>query len=181
MNDSMIDLETWGTRPGSAIRSIAAVMFDPWKLGVVGAEFYMNVQDQSCLDAGLTMYADTVKFWDNQKPEAVAPLLVDQKPLKEVALAFNRWFSTQGGYYVWSQGANFDDPVWSEASRSVGVAPPWKFWNSRCTRTMYGIAGLNFNAMKRKGVAHHALDDAKHQILCVQRACDIMRGHGHTP
>ena len=29
MSDVMLDLETWGTRPGCAIRSIGACVFNP--------------------------------------------------------------------------------------------------------------------------------------------------------
>ena len=40
----MVDLETWGTHAGAAIRSIGACMFDPVK-GTIEQTFYMNITD----------------------------------------------------------------------------------------------------------------------------------------
>ena len=47
---AMLDLETWGTKPGSAIRSIGAALFT--LDGNIGGTFYCNVDEQSCLDIG---------------------------------------------------------------------------------------------------------------------------------
>lgn len=64
----MIDLETMGTRPGSAILSIGACSFDPNWLGGSDSDhepgearrtFYQNITLASCLDAGLTIDAAT--------------------------------------------------------------------------------------------------------------------------
>lgn len=90
--------------------------------------------------------------------------------LREAGEQFIRWFGRSAGYWVWSQGGNFDDPMLSAALRAVGLEPPWKFWNSQCTRTVYRLAGLNFNKIPRSGTHHNALDDAIHQVACVQRA-----------
>lgn len=42
MNNVMLDLETFGTQPGSVIRSIGAVVFDPFS-DKLGKEFYVNM------------------------------------------------------------------------------------------------------------------------------------------
>ena len=69
----MLDLETWGTRPGSALRSIGAVTFG-LNATSVGARFYRNIDKESCLLAGLTVDTETVSWWLKQAPEAVAYL-----------------------------------------------------------------------------------------------------------
>jgi exodeoxyribonuclease VIII len=50
----------------------------------------------------------------------------------------------------------------------VGVLPcPWNFWDDRCYRTVKRFAPdikMNFS-----GVKHHALADARHQALHLQR------------
>ena len=52
--DVMLDLETWGTMPGSALRSIGAITFDPYgNDGFVEASFYRNIDHVSCERAGL--------------------------------------------------------------------------------------------------------------------------------
>lgn len=61
LNHCMLDLETFGTKPGSVIRSIGAVMFD--LDGRTGPEFYRNIDEESCVKAGLTYDPSTVSWW----------------------------------------------------------------------------------------------------------------------
>jgi hypothetical protein len=168
----MIDLETWGTRPGSALRSIGAVMFDPAG-GDIGAEFYVNVDRESCLKAGLHIDPLTVEWWAKQSAEARQGLLVDPKPLNDALHAFNVWWEVNRGIRIWSHGANFDQPILDAAYHAGGaVISPWKFWDSRCTRTVYDIAGIDARKalFLKGGVAHNALDDARVQARAVQAA-----------
>ena len=59
----MIDLETLGTKPNSAILSIGAVYFDKDGLG---EEFYANVDLQDSIDSGFDIDASTVYWWLSQ-------------------------------------------------------------------------------------------------------------------
>lgn len=167
MNNTMLDLETWGIVPGCAIRSIGAVMFDPIS-GGIGKEFYMNIDEATCTGVGLTKSEDTIKYWAEQRPEAQSVLLPDQFPLEEVLDCFVQWFQRSQGIFVWSQGANFDEPIIQAAMRACAIEAPWKFWNVRDTRTAYEMARFNHFKVKRNGIAHYALDDAKHQVKCLQ-------------
>lgn len=169
LGNIMMDLETWGTTPGSALRSIGACEFNP-HTDEIGETFYANIADQSCLSAGLVQDAGTVAWWGRQTQKAQDALLVDQRPLSEVVISFAQWFRKVRGVFVWSQGANFDQPLWDAACRAVGLEAPWKFWDSRCTRTAYDMGGLNPRTIKRMGTHHNALDDAIHQARCVQAA-----------
>lgn len=170
LNNVMLDLETWGTCPGCAIRSIGAVTFDPYGTST-GDEFYLNIEDGSCAVVGLTKDPSTVAWWNQpDKKEARASLLVDPVPLREVAIAFNAWWRKARGIFLWSQGANFDEVLWAAALRAVDHAPPWKFYDARDTRTAYDMAQFNSKTVKRAGTYHNALDDAKHQVACVQAA-----------
>lgn len=167
MKDVMLDLETLGTRPGSAIRSVGAALFDPRGDGA-GATFYANVAPMSCWEAGLTVDASTLAWWDRQSKEAKDATKSDRRSIRDVVEAFHRWFRENGGERVWCQGAGFDEVLWGVAARVVKLEPPWKFWNVRCTRTIYHAADLDPRDVAREGVAHSALDDALHQIKCVQ-------------
>jgi hypothetical protein len=178
MNHVMLDLETFGTKPGSVIRSIGAVMFDPFT-GSTGSEFYRNVDKQSCIDAGLTVDASTERWWSQQSKEAQDSLLVDPKPLAEVVRDFNKWFIVNSGAQVWSQGSNFDGVLWEFACAAVKQRVPWKFYDTRDTRTVYDIFGLNSSSVSRAGTYHNALDDAKHQARCVAVAVGIGRPAKH--
>jgi hypothetical protein len=168
MQHIMLDLETFGTKPGCALRSIGAVAFD--LDGTIGEEFYLNIDRQSCLDAGLTIDPDTLAWWERQSPEAQAALLVDPHPLAGVVAGFHAWFKQQGGVFVWSHGGNFDEPIWCAAALAVGVRVPWKFWNARCTRTAYHLTDFDPRSIPRQGTYHNARDDARYQARCVIEA-----------
>ncbi len=169
MNNVMLDLETWGTRPGCAIRSIGACMFDPYGTGH-GAVFYENISDASCEIAGLHVDPNTVKWWQGQTVTAQKMLLTNQIELSEAGEKFDAWWKKNRGIFVWSHGENFDEPIWSAAMYAVGRKVPWRFWDARCTRTIYDITLFDAKSVKRKGTYHNALDDSIHQVKCVQQA-----------
>jgi hypothetical protein len=176
MKHIMLDLETFGTKPGSVIRSIGAVAFE--SDGTMGSEFYANIDQKSCADAGLTVDVATAQWWSKQSKEARDALLVDPKSLNFVVADFHGWFIANAGIYVWAQGANFDPPLWEAAALAVGKHVPWFFWNVRDTRTAYTIGNLNPASILRTGTYHNALDDAKHQVRCVAAAIAQARNGG---
>ena len=165
----MFDLETLGVRPGSAIRSVGAAAFDPAG-GEPVATFSRNIRSLSCWVAGLTVDRSTLDWWDRQSQEARDAVKVDPVDLADAARDFHAWFGAQGAVHLWCQGAGFDEVLWTAAMRAIDLIPPWKFWDVRCTRTIYHAAGLDPRSVPRQGVAHSALDDALHQIRCVQEA-----------
>ena len=170
MNNVMLDVETWGVRPGCAIRSVGAVIFDPIA-GGVGAEFYANVDLESCKVAGLVMDPGTEAWWNEQSQVARDSLMIDQLPLKDVLENFVKWFSRHQGIFIWSHGANFDEPIIQAAMHAVGVKAPWRYSDVRDTRTIYELARFDLRSLKRSnGVRHNALDDAKHQVIGVQQS-----------
>jgi hypothetical protein len=176
MNDVMVDLETWGTCPGSMIRSVGAVFFDP-ETGQLGNEFYCNVQEASCKKLKMTKDAATVEWWaDPKNALANKQLSVDPLPIIEVMERFEKFFVEGRGRWFWSQGLNFDDPLLAWIFRAVGRKQPWKFHEGQDTRTIYRVAGFNSYAVKRPGTYHNALDDAKHQVVCVSMAHKKLRG-----
>jgi len=144
-------------------------MFDPHGTEI-GAEFYTNVDDASCTKAKLHVDPDTVEWWSRQSQQARDSLMLDQKPIEDVLWDFFKWVTRQRGIFVWSHGANFDEPIIQAAAYAIGQRVPWKFWDVRDTRTVYDMAQFNPRSVKRSGTYHNALDDARHQAVCVQRA-----------
>lgn len=175
MRHIMLDLETFGTAPGSVLRSIGAVGFDPHGSGHEG-EFYVNIDRGSCEAVGLTVDLATEKWWAEQSKEANDQLMRGPIPVLTAVKSFHAWYATVGGEYVWCQGANFDSVLWEQAAKACGARVPWKFWNVRDTRTIYHMARFNEKTMKRSGTYHNALDDAKHQVACVQEALKSWAG-----
>jgi hypothetical protein len=164
----MVDLETMGTAPGSAIVSLGAVAFDP-VAGTLGEEFYRVISLRSCQNRGLTMDPETVVWWTQQSEAARGQLnKPDAEDLGSVLGWFASWWRRQQGQFFWGHGANFDEPLLSWACRAAHVVQPWKYWDARCTRTLFAITGERPN--RAKGVHHNALDDAKAQAEAVIRA-----------
>lgn len=174
--DVMLDLETWGTKPGSAIRSIAAVVFNFEGALVSPSYFYRNIDDKSCLDAGLRRDERTVAWWGEKSLGAQQALLIHQKPLIVVVREAMKWWGPYRGACVWAQGAGFDPVLWEAACDAVGQQVPWDFRAVRDTRTLYALAKLDTKAVKFEGERHNALDDCRHQIKCCRVAYQILKG-----
>ena|ERR1700730_5639460 len=171
----MLDLETWGTAPGSALRSIGAVTFSPYgDPSFLESSFYSNIDKVSCESAGLKIDAKTVEWWAQQSCEASSALTSDQKHLTDVIREFAGWWIRNDATYVWSNGANFDEVLWRMACQAVGCEAPWKYWNVRDTRTCWHLARLNPKTIRREGVVHDAIADARHQAVCITKAYGIL-------
>ena len=185
----MLDLETWGTNPFSAIMSIGAVKFDPEVPTSIDQmdKFYVAVDLQSCINIGLQMDVDTLHWWMNDTTEdksaarrAYFNVLKFELPL--ALQGFTDWFSPpserEDGMIVslptWGNGADFDNVILGNAFKRVGDKAPWKYSHNRCFRTMKSIKGANMLEPDRKGTHHNALDDAVHQAIWLRQ---IVRHH----
>jgi len=168
----MVDLETLGTTPGSVILSIGAVVFDPVAQTIGEDAFYAVIDRDSCIAEGLAVDPATVEWWSRQHPEAQAALLVDPRPVRDVLAEFSAWWRAQGGRNFWAHGPNFDETLLTAVYRAVAAAPPWKYWDCRCTRTIYAAA--NVAPDRDAGRHHNALDDAMAQARAVNAAYRVL-------
>jgi len=173
MTHIMVDLETWGLIPGSDIRSIGAVVFDP-AAGTLGDEFYVNVSGGGGI--GLTRDPATAEWWSGQSDVARQRLDVGVLGLWWGLAQFSDWWTERDprhqpdGKYAtfWAHGPHFDEAILSACYRAAGQTAPWHYRAPRDCRTIWEAAGgidLPF-----EGVQHDALDDAKHQARCVIEA-----------
>ena len=177
----MIDLETLGTLPGSIILSIGAVIFDPTKSAdeCLGKEFYCVINRADSEAHGLAFSQDTLNWWMKQSPAARRVLAdVESLELSDMLPDSLRMLADfiPSGSKVWSNGANFDQPLLDVAYDRCGIALPWKFWNSRCHRTILGLHANPKSMAPKNTLAHNALEDAKtqaRQIVAVAHALGI--------
>jgi DNA polymerase III epsilon subunit-like protein len=154
----MIDIETLGTTPGSAILSVGAVPFDERGVQIEEGRHWA-IDPKSCAAAGLTIDLDTVAWWMGQSDEARAAAFgMEGRHLNSVLNSLRDWFTYQKGEKVWCHGATFDVPLLDAAYRATGIDAPWTFYNVRCTRTLYDLAGISPD--RSQGVHHNALNDA---------------------
>lgn len=165
MRDIMLDLETFNNTPDSVICAIGATEFDP-ESGALGRTFYRVVDPQSCVELGMTIGADTVKWWLRQTDEARVAI---SKPggdhiksaLRDFVSFVENMDCSAKHVRVWGNGAAFDNVILAGAFRRAGMSTPWEFWNDRCFRTLKAMApGVEYVPPE---VAHHALEDAKAQ------------------
>ncbi|WP_296166561.1 3'-5' exonuclease [uncultured Brevundimonas sp.] len=167
MRNVMVDTETLGTAPGSVILSLGACVFDPHHPGrEIDETFYATISRASCEAVGLTVDPKTLEWWsDPSRAEARAALDVDPQPIGDVLAAFTAWWNRKQAVYFWAHAPNFDETLLSAAYRACGMTPPWRFWDVRCTRTIYDLAKVRPD--RAQGTHHNALDDAKAQAAAV--------------
>lgn len=171
MNHLMVDIETLGTRPGSVILSIGAVVFDP-RGNSVGPTFYVNVDAKSCGALGMTCDESTVRWWEQpENQKARKRIEKSPKPISITAalttfMEFYRLYKCDG---IWGHGSCFDVVLIEDALRRLGVTVfPWDFRSVRDTRTLFDVSDTLLPRDEKLYPKHEALADAKFQAFSVQ-------------
>lgn len=155
----MIDLETLGTKPNSAILSIGAVYFDKDGLG---EEFYENIDLKTSLDNGFDIDASTVYWWLSQDKEA-GKVLGEYRTM--VSAAINRiHYFIHPDVKVWANSPSFDLVMLKNHFDKFSYETPWEFWNEMDVRTFLSITKAE---RVKPVVAHNALEDAKAQAMTI--------------
>lgn len=178
MNHVMIDLETLSTKPNACILTFGAMKFDPHNDARGATEekifnskysFYRRVDPESCTNLGAHIDEGTVAWWakqdDKVKHEAFNEQ--DRHDIKTVLSDFHRWYNSDGGAEaVWSNGSIFDVMIVEDYNNKLARGNPWKFWEIKDTRTIYGLCDAELPQLKED--AHHALWDCWKQLVGVQ-------------
>lgn len=167
----MLDLETLGTAPGSAILAIGAVKFGNSECY---AAFYERVDLKTSVAAGLTMDPATVLWWLQQSDEARLEITRGGGGIQWALQQFSEWVwslqreepvveGEEWEIEMWGNGASFDNVLLSVAYERVGLTRPWKYSNDRCYRTVKNL--YPDIPLQRDGTHHNALDDARSQAM----------------
>lgn len=180
----MVDLETMDLSPTAAIVSIGAVKFNP--LGEPGkwahetnpdvafgasSTFYANVDLKTCLDHGLTVSGETVRWWLLQSEAARTALLHDLWPLRPALEAFNIWYGNDE-LPIWCSAASFDFAILRYAyQKAAWLRAPWSHKLERDYRTFRKLLEPIFPDLvyEPPEVAHDSLHDAKAQAKHLQK------------
>ena len=171
MKNIMLDLETMGNGPQSAIVAIGAVYFDEQEFGDT---FYRKVSLDSSIKAGLKVDASTIIWWLKQSEDARGELTDEQTSysLCDVLFELKQFFKQKTNIKVWGNGAGFDNVILRSAYEVTNQKVPWEFWNDRCFRTIRNIFRIPGYVRPEKYLAHHALHDAMAQaeeLMCISR------------
>lgn len=176
MSHIMLDIETLGTSSNSIILTIGAIKFKP-TTPIDSIEncdtFYRRIDIESCRKVGLISEEQTVKWWNSQDSSVKFEALENQDrlPLTQVLLEFTKWFGKS--VKIWGHGDDFDCVILTNAYKACNLTPPWKFWNTRDTRTLFDLARVNIKSFCQDNI-HHALHDSYRQILATQESLKIL-------
>lgn len=186
-SEIMVDLETLGTTPTASILSIGAVKFNLTDLDteedLQSPErcFYVEIISSDWTSHGRVIEADTVEWWMKQSEEARKIFADRPEKLSAVtALAMFYKFVSENSEKVrlWANGINFDTVLLRNLVAAIGTklpSFPVPYWSEMDVRTLVKLAenfgGMNRSSVKKIGVHHNALDDARYQVLLVQEAC----------
>lgn len=186
MADLMIDIEALGKRPNSVILTIGAQIFDPsaecvgWLTepiyDVISDTHYMpHMNVRVDVDTQVSQYnrqtdQDTIDWWCKQSPEAQEEALGLDNRLSLSDALDKLIVLAQGCKRIWSKGPTYDIMMIEDAMYQAKKHIPWKFWNVRDARTVYGLCPL----LETKLNGHIALDDCRNQIVLLQEAFRIL-------
>ena len=158
MNRMMIDFETLDVAEMPVISSVGVVVFNENGLWECYSE---KVDQQSCIDIGCTISADTEKWWTEQTESARNAAFGGTTPIKIVMEILVERYKELDCEEIWSRGSLADIRWTNNILDKLGIEKPWKFWQEMCFRTYLKYAPLV--EFKRTGEAHNALDDAMYQ------------------
>lgn len=171
MKDVMLDIETLGTRPTSAIVQIGACYFDR-NTGEIGETFSMNIEYPDGEGfAPFTIDLSTINWWDEQSQEAKNAVFKDGHPVREVIEKFAVFL--KGADHLWSH-ATFDAPIVANAFAILGMKMPVHYKGMRDIRTLMDLAD-HHSEKPREGIHHNALDDCKFQVGYVVEALNKLK------
>jgi hypothetical protein len=165
----MIDLETGGTTPGSAIFSIGACLFNPYTADKPVHTFYEEISHSSCMELGLKFQRDTMDWWAKQgtPPNGTTHI-------KQVLENFNLWLSnapSKCNEHIigqWANSPSFDLNLIKHVMDIYKIRWPYPYWQELDVRTLKAIAFPNGDYKLNN--SHNALDDCINQAQLVQHA-----------
>ena len=172
MNHVMIDMETLGDRNDAVVLSMGAVYFNPHN-GETGPEFYVNVDPRSCQKLGMSISIGSIDWWFKQDKEVYLLTRSDPPPvpIDMALLQFQEWLNVNHRCpELWSNGDCFDNAILETACHLCNLPYPTVYRNRRDVRTLVALgktAGVGKPKREQGAMTHHALEDAKYQVVFV--------------
>ena len=200
MKHVMLDLETMGTKPYSAIIGIGAAYFDPRGNSILDS-FHVTIDPELAQKRGFRIDAGTVSWWlaPEQRPAWDKFLSIAHFSPDDAFNGFGQWLDTVGlreEIAFWGNGAGFDCNLMHNAADLMGIGYVkkdgnmvdglWPHWNDRCFRTIKNLTHYPKQSADNlaqpirakdvvppfEGTPHVAVDDAIHQARWLQAICN---------
>ena len=176
----MLDIETLDTNITAAIVAVGAVCFDPRSDKLLKQhEFHCTISRYSNEKWGRTESKATLLWWAQQSEEAKRAVFGGHPlGLSQGLSEFTRWVNCLRPKCtrVWAKSPDFDCKIMQDACSELRIMWPFKFWESRCVRTIMDLAYPegDFPHINVDGPKHDALSDARLQAKQVQHAYYVL-------
>lgn len=173
----VVDLETLGLKPTSAVTELAAVAIN-LDNGQIITRYYtaLNVDDQ--VRNGATVQHDTIAWMmSNITPRRVeAGVKIDN--VRRI-YAYHDWIrqlvSVYGDVALYGNGANFDHPIYENLLTTMDITvdeKPWAFYKELCMRTItqlvpsgiYGVAKIVAEQYCREAHGSYVKHNPEHDV-----------------
>jgi hypothetical protein len=160
----VVDVETLGVRPGSAVVAIGARLFSRDAIGK-GFEIYINPTD--AVNYG-EADRETLDWWAKQDPTVHQKVMGGVLDTRTALSQFFKFIELHKPRYLWANSPAFDCVQLQEVVRKVNLvqqtfAWPISFRDERCSRTIRWLAkdlGVDYQACWDEMKKHDPLDDA---------------------
>lgn len=174
----MVDVETLGVMPTSALFSIGAVIFDI-NTGEIFEEFYTLINPCYADNNPIFSHsASTIGWWCGQTSQASAELTkaINDGEHWHIALKNFAMFVEQSETVsYWAKG-QLDFPIINYHLANVSLKP-LDYRKLRDMRTSLDEAKIDTKNYSNIGTQHNALDDCKFQITCLIDAWKLVRAN----
>lgn len=168
--DLMVDIETLGIEFNSVITQIGACYFN-LETGEIYEKFLVNISIQDCLNHGLIVNGDAIKFWLNQLNRSFLESPVE---LSKALQMFRDFCKINKKAHIWSH-STFDITIITNAYRAIKQGIPFSYKNICDIRTLVYLAN-NKKEKTKKGdeKTHNGLEDCIYQVKYCSEAFNIL-------
>ncbi len=187
MKALMIDIETFGLIPTSAVHQIGfcGANLETGEMLVPPTNLFVQPQPQSDMDF------ETLCWWMQQSNEARAAVFPPDRPrvtagyaYNELRYAYRGLGGAEAGVTVWASPAMFDLPILSQtfaaARNDTRESKPWPYYMERDLMTLYKMLDPEKRLKPVNPVEHDAASDAKaqmeHLIAIFKHNATILKG-----
>lgn len=163
----VVDIETLGTHPDSAIISIGAVLNLPDGEQRTFDSGPIDLTEQ--LLAGAHIDQKTVQWWMGQPDQTKGYFKAPTVRLNRALDLLNHFLNSEETQTdIWAQGPQFDQIILESAYRRHGLPIPWKYNQWRDVRTLKSLGLAAEPDRCPQHIAHNALHDALHDSSVVR-------------
>lgn len=168
MNNAMIDIQTVGTRPTSAIIALSAIKFD---FGSDNMDaFTVNIDPTNWMRLGLTYEKSTIDYWKSVDSSFKDILFTNRVDLESGMDSFLKFLGDDPkSLNYWSYGTLLGFPIISHNLGIIGKQEPWIVSNVMDSRTVFKVFGVNRKDFQKTTKYHNPLlDECYNQIKALK-------------